>query len=157
MGEMPAAQQLRARGPMGLVIAMIGLVLVLIGTLAVPWGRAFFIAKVTYFDLATAARHESRVPTSDEFAVTYFSGLGLVLLVVVAVLAILSVLPARVGQERTVLRLLTALSVLFALGSLIAATQQISEVVKLDAGPWVAGVGYALVMVGAMIGPARAG
>lgn len=156
MDPSPAAPT-TVRGPAGLITTIIGLVLALIGTLAVPWGKAFFGISVSYFDLMDIANQARRGPRNDGFIEAYFGWLGLLVMVVVGVFGILACLPARAGQNRSAQRTATIVAAALAIILLIAAGQEIGDVMRVQGGPWVAGIGYILVLVGAAVGPARSG
>lgn len=154
MDNAPAVKP-AAKGPIGLALAIIGLVLVLIGTFAVPWGKVFFGISVSYMDLMDTA-NQTRSRSRNELMVTYFGWLGLVLLVAVGILAIVACLPARPGQNRAGPRTVCGLVAGLAIIMLIAAASQLGDVMRVQAGPWLTGIGYVLILAATLVGPSRA-
>jgi len=146
----PPDRPRRGEPPIGLIFVLAGLVMVAVGTFALPWtaeeGRPS--QTETYAELMSTA---IVVPTQT-FADLYFSVLGLLLMVPVAVLSLRGTWPARFGQRRRVHRTLATLACGVAVAALLTAVLESGEPAI---GPGVAAAGYIFVLVGVIVGPNR--
>ncbi|NUO55932.1 MAG: hypothetical protein HOV71_23665 [Hamadaea sp.] len=135
--------------PIGLIFVLTGLLLVAIGTFALPWAApAEPAVTVTYADLMSQAI-DVAVQT---FADLYFSVLGLLLMLLVAVFGVRGTWPSRYGQRRRVHRTLAAMACAVAVSALLTA---IAEVGRPGIGAGLAATGYVFVAVGVIVGPSR--
>lgn len=146
----------RAAPPVGLILVLIGLAAVAVGTFALPWASPADAPaqEETYADLMTEAMETDPIdaPPEQTFAVLYFSSLGLLLLMVVAMYGIAATLPTRYADRRHIHRVVAGLACAVAIWALVTAVAEIGDAA---AGPWVAAAGYVLVVVGIFVGPSR--
>ncbi|MEV6964671.1 hypothetical protein AB0M47_06100 [Hamadaea sp. NPDC051192] len=138
--------------PIGLIFVLTGLLLVAIGTFALPWAApvasAESAAPVTYADLMSQAIDVA----AQTFADLYFSVLGLLLMMLVAIFGVRGTWPSRYGQRRRVHRTLATMACAVAVSALLTA---VAEIGRPGIGAGLAGAGYLFVAVGVFIGPSR--
>jgi hypothetical protein len=146
----PPTRPRRGEPPVGLIFVLSGLVLVAVGTFALPWTAADGRPTQTemYADLMSTAV----AGATQTFADLYFSILGLLLMVLVAILSVRGTWPARFGQRRRVHRTLATMACAVAVAALLTAVRETGEPA---AGPGVTATGYVLVLIGVIVGPSR--
>jgi hypothetical protein len=147
--------------PIGLVLVGAGLILVLLSLYLIDWVRIPSGLGVPMHDLDIIGRGGERSGAFGGFAPAYIDFLGLLLFVAVAVSAVLATWPAPPGMRRGQLRIVAAVVVLLAIGLHWVAFSSVSDLVALgfstSAGNWIGLLGYAVVLVGVIVGPARVG
>jgi len=145
------------RPPIGLFLVIAGLVLVALSTFALDWTEARFSdGGVPYFELpdrVLSSNSQQTVENPSGIAIAYFTVLGLLFLVLVAVLALAATWPS--GRRGGGLRLAAIVAAAVGLLVLAIATIAVSQNAQLRGGPAVAIVGYLALLVGVLVGAPR--
>ena len=148
----------RAAGPpIGLFIVVAGLALVALSTFALDWTEARFSdGGVPYFELpdrVLSSNSQQTIEDPSAFAIAYFSVLGLLLLVLVAVLSLTATWPG--GRRGAGLRLAAIVAAVVGLIALALAVAAVARNANMLGGPSAAIVGYLALLGGVLVGAPR--